>query len=358
MNLSPFNTANLFESATDLFRQLNIKLNSNTTTAIPVRDLLKQHFRDTEIFNAIEKTFYIGTLDNTVLTASANGRIDESYSYKQAQVQADKSYEGLMLFALELSKHPTRTEISELTRAFNRISQKMPVALVLKYPSPLSLGEGQGGEVLISIAISERFKYLQTWRQGEKAGKVIILRDIHTQPQNTHTGHLRILQDLVKPVGVTTYAELHTHWLQVLDVSILNKKFFQELANWYFWAMDNVQFPDDIEKKKDIRNATNLIRLITRVIFIWFIKEKKLVPNNLFRKEYLDKILNDFAKNKKSENYYQAILQNLFFATLNQKMEERDFITDKHFQGKNAQYNVTTLYRYPELFTKIGRAHV
>ncbi|MBK7110264.1 MAG: hypothetical protein IPH61_14375 [Bacteroidetes bacterium] len=157
MNLSLFNTANLFESATDLFRQLNIKLNSNTTTAIPARDLLKQYFRNTEIFNSIEKTFYIGTLDNTVLTAT--GLFDESYSYKQAQVQANKSYEGLMLFALELGKHPTRTEISELTRAFNRISQKMPVALVLKYQI--------SNEAIISIAISERFKYLQTWRQGE-----------------------------------------------------------------------------------------------------------------------------------------------------------------------------------------------
>ena len=88
MNLSLFNTANLFESATDLFRQLNIKLNSNTTIAIPVRDLLKQHFRDTEIFNAIEKTFYIGTLDNTVLTAT--GMFDESYSYKQAQEPTHK----------------------------------------------------------------------------------------------------------------------------------------------------------------------------------------------------------------------------------------------------------------------------
>ena len=59
--------------------------------------------------------------------------------------------------------------------------------------------------------------------------------------------------------------------------------------------MDNVHFPSDIklhdDKKKDgeLRNATNLIRLITRVIFIWFIKEKKLVPANLFRKEFLDK---------------------------------------------------------------------
>ncbi|MBK8680396.1 MAG: N-6 DNA methylase [Bacteroidetes bacterium] len=243
---------------------------------------------------------------------------------------------------MELGKHPTRTEISELTRAFNRISQKMPVALVLKYQI--------SNEAIISIAISERFKYLQTWRQGEKAGKVIILRDIHTHPQNTHTGHLRILQDLVKPVGVTTYAQLHTHWLQVLDVSILNKKFFQELANWYFWAMDNVRFPDDIEKKKDIRNATNLIRLITRVIFIWFIKEKKLVPNNLFRKEYLDKILNDFAKNKKSENYYNAVLQNLFFGTLNQNMNDRGFVKEGNYQQNKTEYGVKNLFRYADKF--------
>ena len=38
--------------------------------------------------------------------------------------------------------------------------------------------------------------------------------------------------------------------------------------------MDNVEFPDDLEKKNDVRNATNLIRLITRLVFIWFIKEK------------------------------------------------------------------------------------
>lgn len=338
MNLSLFNTAKLFDAATNLFAQLNIKLNSNTAEPLPVREVLQRFYKDNDTFNSIEKTFYIGTIDNSLLTAT--GMFDESYSYKQALQQADKNYEGLMLFALQLSKHPTRTEISELTRAFNRISQKMPVALLLKYQN--------GGEAVVSVAISERFKYLQTWRQGEKAGKVIILRDIHTQ--TTHTGHLRILQDLVKPVGVTNYAQLHEHWLQVLDVSILNKKFFQELANWYFWAMDNVQFPDDIEKKKDIRNATNLIRLITRIIFIWFIKEKKLVPANLFRKEFLDKILNDFNKNKKSENYYHAVLQNLFFGTLNQKMNERGFVKEGNFQQNKTEYGVKNLFRYADKF--------
>ena len=60
----------------------------------------------------------------------------------------------------------------------------MPVGLLLKYDN--------SGEAVISITISERFKYKQNWRQGEKAGKVIILRDIHTI--TTHAGHIRILK--------------------------------------------------------------------------------------------------------------------------------------------------------------------
>ncbi|OOG75325.1 Eco57I restriction-modification methylase domain-containing protein [Algoriphagus sp. A40] len=340
MNLNIFNTANLFEAATNLFQQLNIKLNSNTAEPLPVKDLLKQHYKDNDTFKTIGKTYFIGIIDNTVFQAT--GMFDINYSYKEALQQGDKNYDGLMLFALELSKQPTRTEISDLTRTFNRISQKMPVALVLKYKT--------GDEACFSIAISERFKFKQNWRQGEKAGKVIILRDIHSV--TTHAGHERILLDLVKPVGVNNYDQLHQHWLQVLDVNILNKKFFQDLANWYFWAMDNVSFPDDLEKKKDVRNATNLIRLITRVVFIWFIKEKSLVPNALFNKSLLDKILKDFNKNKKSQNYYHAILQNLFFGTLNQKMDERKFAKDGgNIKTNGEEYGVKNLFRYADLFT-------
>ena len=337
MNLSLFNTANLFEAATNLFQQLGIKLNSNTAEALPTKDLMKSFYKDNEVFNSIKSTYFIGIIDDSVFQAT--GLFDVNYSIKEALQQGNKNYDGLMLFALELTKKPTRTEISEITRAFNRISQKMPVALVLKYTIEK--------EAVISIAISERFKYLQNWRQGEKVGKVIILRDIFTT--NTHAGHQRILLDLVKPAGVANYAQLHAQWLEVLDVNILNKKFFQELANWYFWAMDKVQFPDDIEKKKDVRNATNLIRLITRVIFIWFIKEKHLVPDYLFNEKYLSTILKDFLKNKKSANYYQAILQNLFFGTLNQKMDERDFAED-HNRTNKLDQGIKNKYRYADKF--------
>ena len=159
-------------------------------------------------------------------------------------------------------------------------------------------------EAVISICISERFKYLQDWRQGEKAGKVIILRDIHTQ--TTHTGHLRILQDLVKPVGVTNYAQLHEHWLQVLDVSILNKKFYEELFKWYLWAVKNVEFPQ-IRPKEDLipdeaHQSESVIRLLTRLLFCWFMKEKQqLIPEILFDENEAKRILKDFSTDKKKE---------------------------------------------------------
>ncbi len=338
MDLSLFNTTSLYEAATDLFSQLNIQLNSNTTGSLPAREILKEHYRKNETFEAIRNTYFIGIVDDSIFREV--GLFDERYSYKQALVQAERNYDGLMLFALELDKHPTRTEISDLTRSFNRISQKMPVGLLIKYENE--------NEAVISISISERFKYKQNWRQGEKAGKVIILRDIHTT--TTHAGHVRILKDLTKPVAVTNYAQLHAHWLEVLDVNILNKRFFQELANWYFWVMDIVSFPDDVEKDKELRNATNLIRLITRIIFIWFIKEKKFVPNILFRKESLKNIVVDFMKNDKSENYYHTILQNLFFGTLNQVIEERGFVKEGNFQENKAEYGVKNLFRYADKF--------
>ena len=77
-------------------------------------------------------------------------------------------------------------------------------------------------------------------------------------------------------------------------------------------------------------------------MFTWFIKEKNLVPNELFDQNFLKNNI-DFG-DKDSSNYYKAILQNLFFATLNQEMGNREFRKD----GQNI--TITNLYRYKKLF--------
>ncbi|MFA3783186.1 Eco57I restriction-modification methylase domain-containing protein [Melioribacteraceae bacterium 4301-Me] len=138
--------------------------------------------------------------------------------------------------------------------------------------------------------------------------------------------------------------------IEAFSVEKVTKEFYQEIANWYFWAMDKVQFPDDEEKDKEKRNAKNLIRLITRIIFIWFMKEKELVPPTLFDKSFIDKIIN--YKDKTGSTYYKAILQNLFFATLNTYMkkdnkESRIFVEEAEKKGYlNDAYLQQGYYRY------------
>ncbi|MCW0511196.1 hypothetical protein [Riemerella anatipestifer] len=95
-----------------------------------------------------------------------------------------------------------------------------------------------------------------------------------------------------------------------------------------------------------------MIRLITRLLFVWFIKQKHLVPDELFKKDRLSEILNDFNPESFSNgNYYNAILQNLFFATLNKAVIEREFakLADKR--------DIKTRYRYSEMF-KIAEEEV
>lgn len=140
---------------------------------------------------------------------------------------------------------------------------------------------------------------------------------------------------------------------EAFSVEPVTKQFYSEIQNWYFWAMDRVKFPEDYkysenpQKDREIRNATSLIRLITRIIFIWFLKEKGLVPQELFDTHKLKNILN---LTQAQGVYYNAILQNLFFATLNQKMSERKFAKEGTFPENRSDYGVKTLYRYREMF--------
>lgn len=127
---------------------------------------------------------------------------------------------------------------------------------------------------------------------------------------------------------------------KAFSVEALTKDFYKELSDWYFWALQHVQFPDDAEKDEEIRNSSNTIRLITRLIFVWFLKQKGLIPEILFEKGKIFSIL----KHGSPSTYYKAILQNLFFATLNQEMGKRKF------RKESQHYNITNLFRYEKLF--------
>lgn len=137
---------------------------------------------------------------------------------------------------------------------------------------------------------------------------------------------------------------------KAFSVEKLTEDFYKELFAWYTWTLSDevgITFPNNTEIVEDdrVKLEEQIIRLITRLLFVWFIKQKKLVPACLFEPEQLSRVLKDFDPNSKTEgNYYNAILQNLFFATLNKAIKERAFAQAV------GERDIKTLYRYAEMF--------
>jgi adenine-specific DNA-methyltransferase len=242
-----------------------------------------------------------------------------------------------------------RGKFSSIARQINRL-----------FPQPVMVLIKHGDRLTIAI-INRRYNKLD--QSKDVLGKVTLIRDINiTQP---HRGHVDILTSLALPnlkhpqkKAISDFDTLHAAWEQILNVELLNQRFYRDLSNWYFWALKQVEFPADLEEEEEKRKATGLIRLLTRLIFCWFLKEKDLVPDALFNQSDLSKLLKEFdPESEKSSTYYQAILQNLFFATLNQRMGKdgngkpyRGFAADEGFLKNRQTYDINNLYRYEELF--------
>jgi len=133
---------------------------------------------------------------------------------------------------------------------------------------------------------------------------------------------------------------------EAFSVEPITKEFYKEIQTWFFTALDKINFPDNKEKTKPL----HLIRLLSRLIFIWFIKQKGLIPDKIFDPNEIKKIVKDFYAFQDSCNYYNAILQNLFFATLNQPIKDRSWAFNKGFPENKNTYGIKQLYRYEDKF--------
>ena len=161
------------------------------------------------------------------------------------------------------------------------------------------------------------------------------------------------------------------------SVEVLTKEFYQELSDWYAWAIKIIRFPNDLNDKTDDDKFNNesTIRLITRLIFVWFLKQRHLVPDEFFDEQYIAANLIEgfnphamadlFGKSSESK-YYKAILQNLFFAMLNSPItpEGGTELSERHFRNGRSDYDNNKLMRYesyfknPQLFVDLANRTV
>ena len=227
--------------------------------------------------------------------------------------------------------HPySRTELATTTRIINsRVA--MPVILLFRH-----------GDTLTLAAVHRRAHRRDAER--DVLERVTLIKDIRaTDP---HRAHLDILCELTLEDhvrgGVRTFDDLHKAWERVLDIEELNRRFYRELFAWFERAADECTFPDD--GAGDGFKERHAIRLITRLLFIWFLKEKGLVPERLFDDNFAAEALK--SHDPERTDYYQAVLQNLFFATLNTPSGQRAF--SSRSQKTHRDFS---LYRYRDLLT-------
>ena len=200
-----------------------------------------------------------------------------------------------------------------------------------------------------------RFSYVsETW--GFNRNGVYEKLSTHTKRYTYLLGEGRGCRTAIEQFGALKNSKLAlSDVTAAFSVEALTKQFYKDLYEWYQWAVDpasGVYFPNNTSIEADDREdiETKIIRLITRIMFVWFIKQKELVPNKIFDVDFLETILKDFDPNSAVVgNYYNAILQNLFFGTLNRAIEDEQ--GNKRKFATNVKKDIKTLYRYAEMFT-------
>ena len=261
--LQLFAKGNLSEKSIEFFE----KLGYITERCAPLQKPSYTEFKDTYI---TDKKF-----DETKAKTSEWKYVELLFQLSKEEVlkqtslfdtrQVDRTIiETYLFFAIELSgEQYSRTELSLITREVN-----------LLFPMPAMILFKHGKTLTLSVINRRLHKRDET---KDVLEKVTLIKDIVID--NPHRAHIEILFDLSidelkSKHQFTNFVELHNAWQKTLDTKELNKRFYSELFNWYLWAVRSVKFPNDVSDDKDdmTYNSESIIRLLTRLIFVWFIK--------------------------------------------------------------------------------------
>lgn len=369
--IKAFGSKNFSEAGINLFSTLGY----DTSLQAPLDDKTYQEFKETYIegspnaerFNE-EKALVENWKSIDILFQLTNDSFTNQATLFEPSVNPydPQSY---LCFAIELNNSEySKSHIANITREVNKLFS-IPIIIIFKY-----------GECITLAIINRRVNKRNNDR--DVLEKVTLIKDIFFE--KPHRAHIEILFDMSLPqlsveYQINNFDSLHKAWSEVLDTQTLNKRFYTELSNWYFWAIKTVVYPGyeyeaqrnslfTKEEKLREHNAKNLIRLLTRLLFVWFIKEKDLIPDELFDEKSIKNLITSFEPEKfyrfediaveSKSIYYKAILQNLFFASLNAEHGKRAFRIDGQNQNATSLMRYQRYHKNPEAFVKLIESKV
>ena len=244
------------------------------------------------------------------------------------------NFSSFLFAAVELKANTyARGWYVSLTREINKRFIRVPAVVIFRTAD---------GHVTLAF-VNRRPSKIRADRQV--LGSVSLIREIN--PAEPHRAHLDILAELSLNARLKwmanhgkprNFAGLLEAWLTALDTEELNKRFYRELDGWFKRCLETAEFPSG--QAKTLQKEEHVIRLITRLMFVWFIKEKGLVSHDLFNEHKVGQLLKNYDR-AGGDSYYRAVLQNLFFATLNTEIGQRRFGAGNHDDQHNP-----SLYRY------------
>ncbi len=288
----------------------------SSRTILPLGDTKNER----EYFAGIERLGYV-----TQLAGSKNDDVNRPLLIVAVKMKKDLSERTSRLVQFNLAKKLLKDAIEHGGHSLNGLPSQ---GLFFFYD--------ESGHFRISLVSGEvenkRFKFNEAKRQSFF---------VNPEAQNN------IVRRRLFP-KFTTFADVK----EAFSVEALTKEFYNNLFAWYQWAMDEktgITFPNSPETHADDRKQLSeaIIRMITRLMFVWFIKQKGIVPNALFQRDKLLELIKDFQpESMEQDNYYRVILQNLFFATLNCQPDKRKYV--KSFHGMSNEQGVKTCYRCQE----------
>jgi adenine-specific DNA-methyltransferase len=119
---------------------------------------------------------------------------------------------------------------------------------------------------------------------------------------------------LVSKGKITDFEDLKTRF----SIEVVNKEFYKEISQAFTKLVSGLlKLPSSQDKSQT--NLEFAVRLIGRIIFCWFLREKESQAGL----PLMPKALLSFEAAKENTDYYHKILEPIFFEVLNKKIDSR-----------------------------------
>jgi hypothetical protein len=309
-SLKGFSSGSLAANAIRLFRTLGYRSNKTLELEQNTADGLLALANRKDFFNPLKAhvedwisvDFLFQLSDDEIRVLSQASRSFDSTS----PTSVTTLIESYIFFAVELQNASySRGVLADITREINRLFP-MPALVLFKYSKKLTLS-------IVNRRVHKRDE------ARDVLEKVTLIKDIRIE--DPHRAHVEILFDLsfielLNEYRATNFVELHNAWQNTLSISHLNKAFYKRIVQWFNWAIDEIKLPGFLPKSEHHKDFA--IRLIARLVFVWFLKELRVVSDDL-----LHPASPLLTQVKPGYSYYKFVLQNLFFNALNKEQKIR-----------------------------------